>query len=1172
MPNRGPRVDPGRPTTTFGPSSGTFFGHGGGEQSTPIVTSPYPSAAKVRFGLPSRDPHAPPPFGRSGLLIGLTLVAVIVGGLVWAAASGQPAQAQKPRLLTGSLVLEDTRPLTVINVATAQITVRLAGVNAQIGAANEGQVEAFPVAGGTMLVNSVSGSFNYLEADNYVTDPNGPGVGLGPLTGSSGAQGYPAGADAYIVRTAPNSTVSLVSQKTVAEAAKAALAPGNGKGVTAAPAAAVSPLGYSAVPGPVGSQPGAVAVFDSDLWGLVGQGSGCRLEQLHPVPTSRQGLVVTTRGSSTTPCGRLALEAGNARVAVASPGQVEILAPEVPSDARPGTAPVKVSTPFTTRSSRIMPVSGTTDELWFLAQGQSGWQLFGVNPLGRTTGPFALSSLGGADPVEPVLSNGFLYTLDRNQSGDPTLWTVDVANGRMAALDGQRTYPRLSPLEHDNFASAQVILDGPRVVYNNPQSHEAVVVFTDGEHPPVVIDKSQAETVSAAGPADLNAPNPKTMPGAKTNPANGKTPVPAVAAVSQQTTCANTTQKPYAPQITGISPSSGSALIQWAYQLLDQTDCEPSSWTVQVTALSGSHQPAQSLRLVNGQDQFLFTGLRPVTTYQVVVTAYINRQFTASTPATFTTTTRGPDAPTSVQTHSDGNGNWVVSWTPCTEQANPNCVVPAAQWSVVGTACRGSFVGTPPTVQVAGGQDTVTVSAASLELLGDSLSFSVQGSLVSGLTGNPTGDGSCTEAYQKPDVTAISLTGQGVEDPETNTINATLDIQSSGDPQSVYGVPPAKAEFIYTVSYPVGGSTETQTLSPVNKTTAHFGGLPAGVPLTPSVQIIPDGHQDASATVTGAPFQQTLAWPSDLAGGGTMATGTVSPDWNSGAFTVTLPPDTPAGPLTAVAPTAANAPGTGPQLQCGGAGGATSAFPNQLVTADRQLSFPLSDLVDTGGTCTISFSLIDGARPNPYGGPSPSITAAFSIGSEPSYSFRATFVNCRRFQCGAFGTPYTVEVDSAEQAFRFAGGGDWTVTATDPAGRCSATQADSTPPNFPFDLTLPSACADPSHITVAVSWKYLGQSEQQSRPTGDHHDHHLPHHLGPLRPEFQPVHHRLHDDHHRPRGGFRAPGLRGDRVGCQSYGRRRRSRGRGGSARGRRHSRRRCPDLGHFRGAGRSST
>ena len=1042
------------------------------------------SEGRVRFGLPGRDSSAPPPLGSGGAAIGLSLVVAVLGVLLLAAVSGSKVSAQSPRLFAGSLVLEDARPLTVINVATAQVTVRLAGVDTEVGASNYQSVQAVPVSGGTVLVNTGSGNFNYLAADNYVSDPHGSGVGLGRLDGAAAAHGYPAGRDAYIVRTAQPSTVSLVGRSTVeqAAAASAALVPRSGGGdVTASPAAAVAPLGFSSLAGPVGVAEGQVAASGSDLWLLVGRPGGCRIVQIVADPTSRLGLSTTTRGSSAAPCQKMAVETASLGEAVAEPGSVQLFSPA--RERRPVGPPRRIATPFTGPASTILPVKGAGAVAWFLARSTSTWQLFGVSGSGAVSGPYQLPHLSGADPAEPVLSGGLLYTIDRGATGGPTLWTIDPAGGQMAPLEGQATYPRVNS-ENANFTGVEVVLDGSRVVFNNPQSLEAVVVFTDGSRAPVIVDKSQAVTVSATGPADLNvkAPPPTTPgKGHGGGPATSSTstPEPAVQAVSQQVTCANTTQKPYAPQITGVSPSSGTALVVWSYQLLDQTDCEPSSWSVAVTALTGGHQPDQPLQVVYGQSQYLFEGLRPATTYQVVVTAYINRQSTESSPVTFTTAARGPDAPLSVTTSADGAGNWVVQWTPCTEAVDKNCVVPAAQWSVIGAACAGSFVGSPPSVQVAGNQDAAVINAAALDLLGDSLSFSVQGSLDSGLKGNPTGDHGCTEAYQKPDASAVLLRGQGQADPATGTITATLTVGAAtgSNPASVFGVPPADAEFVYTLS----GVTPARTVGPVSQTSVTITGLPAGVPLVPSVQIYPAGHLDAAVTVPGPPFSQTLAWPTDL-NGGTLATGSVNPKApDSGTIVVTLPLDAPSDPLTAAAPLAANAPGAGPVVQCGGPGGATlPAYPPQAVSADHQLVLVVADplLVLHGGSCTVSFSLTDGAQPNPYGGPSPDMTAAFTIGSQPSYSFDVSFIKCAPFQCGPFGRQYAVDVTTGDP---FQGGGQWTFSAgqvgvppaTDPC--YVSVQSATSPPSYPVELDLPQPCVQVGRVAVTVSWLYLGQ-------------------------------------------------------------------------------------------------
>lgn len=1018
--------------------------------------------------MPSKDRTGTLPFGPGGALGGVLVVVLVVGGLFWSAASGRPASAQRPQLFGGSLVLGDTRPLTVINVATAQVTVRLEGVNAQVGATTDGDVQPVPVDGGTMLVNRVTGTFNFLAADNFVTDPDGAGVGLGRLDGSTGAMGYGSGADAYIVRSAPESTVSLVGEQTVAQASK--LQSGSSGGSKPAAAAAVPPLGFSAVGGQVSLQPGEATVSGSDLWVLVAGTRGCRVVQLQPAPTSRQGLASVDHGSVPA-CGQAALETGAGVVGVATPGHVLLY----PATGRPAV----VSVAATAQASQIRAVTGAGGRLWYLAEDAKGWELFGVGLGARTEGPYALNRFGaGSNPVVPVLSGGFLYTLDQAQTGQPTLWTIDTANGRMAPLSGTPRYPAVSPSERPGFSGAQVILDGPRVVFNNPQSLEAVVVFTDERRLPQVVNKSQAISVSATGPADLGA-TPATSQsngGPSGSSGSSRIPVPVIQPVSKAVTCAQTTQKPYAPQVTGITASSGTALIQWSYELLDQTDCEPDTWTVDVTALTGSHQPAAPLQVVSGQDQYLFRGLRPSTTYQAVVTAFINRQSTPSSPATFTTAARGPDAPLQVHTHADGQGNWVVSWVPCTETANPNCVVPADEWTVTGAACNGTFVGSPPSVQVPGGQDSVTVSATDLKLLGDNLSFTVQGSLSSGLAGNPTADGACTEAYQKPDAAAIAISGQGVEDSSGHTITATVTVATTGDPDTVFGVPPRAAQFVYTLTSPAG----TRTVGPTDQTDVVVPGLPAGVSLVPSVLIYPNGHPDDSVTVTGPAFQQTLAWP-DLSAAG--ATGVLSKsDPDQGTVTVNLPPDTPTGPLSAVAPPSANSPGAGPQVQCGGAGGAVQSYPVQAVGLDRQFTLPMSDLVDEGGDCSVSFSLVDGANPDPYGGPSPAVALPFTIGTPPpTYDFTYKYVGCDHYECGPLGNQYTIEVDTNDQ---FQGGGDWAVTTKDgdlpqQADPCYASVG---APNLPdgFSIQLPQDCVPTGSLGVTVTWRYIGQEQSSA--------------------------------------------------------------------------------------------
>jgi hypothetical protein len=1011
----------------------------------------------MRFGQPSGGGSSNPGFGLSGAVAGLAVFAIVIGGLLWTAAAANVASAQHPTLFGGSLVLEDASALTVVNVATAQVTVSLLDVNAQVGAATAGDVEAVPVDEGTILLDKLTGSFNLLGKDNYLVDPSGAGVGLGELPGTT-AQAFAAGSSAYIVRFGHRSTVSLVDQNTVAAAARleapgprrASPASAPGKAIGTAPVV-VTPPGFAALGGPVSPQAGSAAVAGSDLWTLVGSGRGCSVEQLHPAPLSPNGLLPTSRVTMPVACSKAALESSTGIVGVATPGGVTLFTPTGP---RRG---LEVAVARTSADRVFLPVTGNSNGLWYLGRSVSGWSLVGVSPRGKVTGPLPLSHLGpAADPVVPALSAGYLYTLDQGSPGQPELWAINASSGGMAPVAGAVSYPAASAAEKASFVGAQVLVDGPRIVFNNPQSHEAVVVFTDGSHSPVVVNKGAAVTVSATGPADLNLTTPPGEPGGPpTSPsgANANRPIPVLQAVSQKVTCATTTQKPYAPQITSISPSSGAALIDWSYQLLDQTDCEPDSWAVHVMALTGSHQPAEPLQVVNGQSQYLFGGLRPTTTYQVIVTAFINAQSTGSTPATFTTSARGPDAPLSVTTTSDGNGNWVVKWVPCLEAANSNCIVPANTWSVIGAACGTTFAGRPPTVTVPGAETSAIVSAGSF--LGDSMSFSVQGSLVSGLTGKPTSDHSCVQAWRPPTASDISLTASGARSADGQTIDATLQVLNSGTAAGAFGS--LSTEFVYQVG--------DVTVGPTEATRITVPGLVAGQLYTPIVTVFPTGHPSAMITVTGPAFGTDLQWPTTGPNPlGISVDATVNPDPNTGTLVVSFP-NVPSGSMTAA--------GT---VQCGGRGGATMNVGGPLSGG----SFTVSnfDLADMGGSCTVTATLSDTANPNPYGVSSPSLTTAFSIGQQPGYTFTDQISPpCQHTSC----EPPQLEVDYGGSGPLSAGDG-WTISTSstgnghrfDPGDPCASSQGVATPPTFPLTISLPSLCSDPSMVDVTISYTYLG--------------------------------------------------------------------------------------------------
>lgn len=1009
-----------------------------------MTTAPEPRQTGVRFGQPSGASRAVPAFGRGGSFAGVIAVVALLGGLFWAGAAGRVATAAHPRIFGGSLVLEDQRPLTVIDVATAEVTVRLQGIDAQVGALSYGEVQAVPVSSGTLLVDRKTGTFNLLGRDNYVVDVAGPGVGLGTLPGSTAAGALPTGASAYIIRYAPRSTVSLVDESTVLAGAKQETQAHGKPGV-------VTPRGFADLDGQVSDQPGSAAVDPStgNLWVLVARGGACEVVELRPGPIARQGLVADDRASFSVECAKAAVEAVRGTVAVATPGQLRVFAS--------GSAPTGRTVRWAATETAVgfLPVTGAVSELWFLVRSQAGWSVAGVDPKGKTTGPAALAGFGrGAQPATPAVSGGDLYTLDQASDGQPDLWRIVPSTGAMAPVQGEPAYPARGPTEKASFRGAQVIVEGPRVVFNNPGSLLAVVVFTDGTHAPVVVDKSAAVTVSAAGPSDVGVAAP--APGQNQSPTTvpGEAP-PAVQPVSKQVTCATTTQKPYAPQITSVSVSSSSALVAWSYELLDQTDCEPDSWSVRVTALSGGHQPEVPLQLVNGQSQFIFTGLRPATTYQAVVTAYINAQSTPSPPATFTTAAHGPDAPASVSTASDGKGDWVVSWTPCTAA---DCYVPADTWNVIGSACGGSFVGQPPTVQVPGNQTSVVISADPLGLLGDSMSFSVQGSLASGRMGSPTPDRACTQAWRPPDRNFIGLDGSG--EPSGQTIKATLAVTTSEPAVEAFGS--SSTQFVYQV----GGNT----VGPTSATSVTVTGLAAGNTYVPSVAIYPSGHPEASVTVTGRPFSKNLIWPANLSLSVQPTVG--SPNPNKGTIQLTF---------VNLPPGSMSASGT---YTCG----STQSPQFQGPLADGALKVPI-DLVAMGGSCRVTATVSD-QDPTVYGHPSDPISQPFTIGNQPDYSFSAAIPqSCQQSFC----VPQQVQIQYTGQG-PLDRGGAWKITTKSKgvvgvgvADPCADSVSLQAPPSPTYLLELPTGCIDARQIDVAVSWMYLGTTtiDDLGAPSGN---------------------------------------------------------------------------------------
>ena len=272
--------------------------------------------------------------------------------------------------------------------------------------------------------------------------------------------------------------------------------------------------------------------------------------------------------------------------------------------------------------------------------------------------------------------------------------------------------------------------------------------------------------------------------------------------------------------------------MAWTYRLLDETDCEPDSWAVTVRAVDAP-QPGEAVRIVDGQTQYLFSGLMPASSYRVTVTAYLNGGSTQSAPVLFRTQPRGPDAPLTVSTVSDGMGDWVVSWKTCTVSVRSTCVVPAARWTVTGTACGSSFLPQPPTVLVPGSATSITISADQLGLLGQSASFSVFGATSTGLAGDPTSDRACTPAWRPPNGTAITLGASATVDQTASlTIIARLQVSVTGSSVEAFGS--TQTEFVYSIGHvTIGPTSQTSVSSPGSRrarcTTLPSSSSPRGI-------------------------------------------------------------------------------------------------------------------------------------------------------------------------------------------------------------------------------------------------------------------------------------------------------------------------------------------------------
>ncbi len=203
-----------------------------------------------------------------------------------------------------------------------------------------------------------------------------------------------------------------------------------------------------------------------------------------------------------------------------------------------------------------------------------------------------------------------------------------------------------------------------------------------------------------------------------------------------------------------------------------------------------------------------------------------------------------------------------------------------------------AFVGQPPVVSVPGGQTSVTISAGHLGLLGDSLTFTVQGRAGLG-------------AHRQPDLRPRLHPGlaarrtrptspwpeRDVADPATRTITPRCRCRPGVRPRSRPWAATAPNSCTRSAGSAVGPTTAPTVTVP---------GLAAGTVYTPSVRVYPSGHPGAAVDGHAAnPSRQNLT----LAGRSGRQPSTPSVDANPNTATLVLSfPALPPGPMTAAGP------------------------------------------------------------------------------------------------------------------------------------------------------------------------------------------------------------------------------------------------------------------------------
>ncbi|HEX4220636.1 MAG TPA: IPT/TIG domain-containing protein, partial [Acidimicrobiales bacterium] len=326
-----------------------------------------------------------------------------------------------------------------------------------------------------------------------------------------------------------------------------------------------------------------------------------------------------------------------------------------------------------------------------------------------------------------------------------------------------------------------------------------------------------------------------------------------------------------------------------------------------------------------------------------------------------------------------------------------------------------------------------------------------------GLAGDSTGDGSCTEGWRPADPSLFTVSGSATADSGGSSVTASLTVA----PDS--GVTPIQAFGSNSVrfSFSVFDQTTNQTSPPqtVSSPSATFAGLAPGHTYVPQVSVTPLISPTAGSTVQGSPFGTTVPWPSGITAT-QVGQATVSPgNPNSGTATFaianvfTVPSATVTASATVVCGNTQTDGGSG--LTVSPAGGTSGS-----------VVIPL-DYTTEGGNCSVSFVLSDGPN-GPYGAGTAQASGALTANPPALSASSANFT--------AVGIAAGIRVSSS---YGGGGGVGWAINVipTTPPSCPPAISDTPTRTGGPWTTTVnvPS-CSTGTTVDVRVTYTYAGQN------------------------------------------------------------------------------------------------